>query len=242
MNKKLNVAIIGQGRSGRDIHGLYFKSPENKNFNVAAVVEKSEERRERAKNEYGCDAYSDYTELFGRNDIDIVVNSSYSHMHMPISIDLFSKSEKQQIVRQLTADLSTADYPFQLIAVSRPVDISPLLSELSDTLTACSDLKQKELLKQEMAEMSSLAVSGDTVERQFYIKIWEKAHENTEREMLQRLKYLEGYLSDAGVRSEILGRQDIIRLCNLINNPAYVHLEDSDADPVIPMIAGYNDE
>lgn len=161
---------------------------------------------------------------------------------MPISIDLFSKSEKQQIVRQLTADLSTADYPFQLIAVSRPVDISPLLSELSDTLTACSDLKQKELLKQEMAEMSSLAVSGDTVERQFYIKIWEKAHENTEREMLQRLKYLEGYLSDAGVCSEILGRQDIIRLCNLINNPAYVHLEDSDADPVIPMIAGYNDE
>lgn len=93
---------------------------------------------------------------------------------MPISIDLFSKSEKQQIVRQLTADLSTADYPFQLIAVSRPVDISPLLSELSDTLTACSDLKQKELLKQEMSEMSSLAVSGDTVERQFYIKIWEK--------------------------------------------------------------------
>ena len=90
--------------------------------------------------------------------------------------------------------------------------------------------------------MSSLAVSGDTVERQFYIKIWEKAHENTERELLQRLKYLEGYLLDAGVRSEILGRQDIIRLCNLINNPAYVHLEDSDADPVIPMIAGYNDE
>ena len=49
-------------------------------------------------------------------------------------------------------------------------------------------------------------------------------------------------MSDAGVRSEILGRQDIIRLCNLINNSAYVHLEDSDADPVIPMIAGYNDE
>ena len=62
---------------------------------------------------------------------------------MPISIDLFSKSEKQQIVRQLTANLSSADYPFQLIAVSRPVDISPLLSELSDTLTACGDGKQK---------------------------------------------------------------------------------------------------
>lgn len=158
---------------------------------------------------------------------------------MPISIDLFSKSEKQQIVRQLTANLSSADYPFQLIAVSRPVDISPLLSELSDTLTACGDGKQKELLKQEMVEMSSFALSGDVVERQFYLKIWDKAHENTERELLQKLKYLEGYFSDVGVRSEILEQQDIIRLCNLINNPSYVHLEDSDAEPAIPMIVGY---
>ena len=27
--KKLNVAIIGQGRSGRDIHGAFFKSEYN---------------------------------------------------------------------------------------------------------------------------------------------------------------------------------------------------------------------
>lgn len=161
---------------------------------------------------------------------------------MPISIDLFSKSEKQQIVRQLTANLSSADYPFQLIAVSRPVDISPLLSELSDTLTACGDGKQKELLKQEMVEMSSFALSGDVVERQFYLKIWDKTHENTERELLQKLKYLEGYFSDVGVRSDILEQQDIIRLCNLINNPSYVHLEDSDVEPTIPMIVGYSNE
>ncbi len=158
---------------------------------------------------------------------------------MPISIDLFSKSEKQQIVRQLTANLSSAEYPFQLLAVSRPVDISPLLSELSDTLTACGDTKQKELLKQEMVEMSTFALSGDVVERQFYLKLWDKAHENTERELMQKLKYLEGYFSDVGIRAEILEQQDIVRLCNLINNPSYVHLEDSEITPVIPMIAGY---
>ena len=47
---------------------------------------------------------------------------------MPVSIDLFSKSEKKQIVRRLTANMSAIQYPFQLLAVSRPVDISPLLS------------------------------------------------------------------------------------------------------------------
>ena len=40
--KKLNIALIGQGRSGRDIHGVYFKSEKNIYFNVVAVVERDE--------------------------------------------------------------------------------------------------------------------------------------------------------------------------------------------------------
>ena len=51
--KKLRVAIIGQGRSGRDIHGSYFLSEKNRNYEVVAVVELIEERRERARKEYG---------------------------------------------------------------------------------------------------------------------------------------------------------------------------------------------
>lgn len=62
----------------------------------------------------------------------------------PISTELFSKNEKRLIAKQLTASLSSSQYPFQLLAVSRPVDISPLLSELSAALTASSDIKQKE--------------------------------------------------------------------------------------------------
>lgn len=158
---------------------------------------------------------------------------------LPISIDLFSKNEKKQIIRQLTANMSSVQYPFQLLAVSRPVDISPILSELSDTLTGTADMKQKELLKQEIVEMSGFALSGEVVERQFFIKIWDKAHDSVERDLLQKLKYLEGYFSDVNIRTEILEQQDIVRLCNLINNPAYVHLEDTDFTPTIPVLAGY---
>lgn len=86
--KKLNVAIIGQGRSGRDIHGAFFRSEANEKYNVVAVVDAIEERRERAKAEYGCDVYADYHELFGREDIDLVVNSTFSYMHTPVTIDL----------------------------------------------------------------------------------------------------------------------------------------------------------
>ncbi|MCR4577624.1 MAG: Gfo/Idh/MocA family oxidoreductase [Clostridiales bacterium] len=85
---RLNVAIIGQGRSGRDIHGKFLRSDVNDKFRVVAVVDAIEERRERAKAEYDCDVYSDYHDLFSRTDIDLVVNSTFSHMHTPVTIDL----------------------------------------------------------------------------------------------------------------------------------------------------------
>lgn len=87
--KTLNVAIIGQGRSGRDIHGAYFNTDKER-FKVVAVVESLEDRRKRAVEEFQCDAYESYTELFGRTDIDLVINASYSFQHAAITIDLLN--------------------------------------------------------------------------------------------------------------------------------------------------------
>lgn len=154
----------------------------------------------------------------------------------PISTELFSKNEKRLIAKQLTASLSSGQYPFQLLAVSRPVDISPLMAELSSTLTSSSDIKQKELLKHEIVEMGGFALSGEVVERQFYIKIWDRAVDGVERDLLQKLKYLSGYFADCGIQTEILEQQDIVRLCNLVNNPAYVHLEDAGFEAAIPIL------
>ena len=86
--KKMRVAIIGQGRSGHDIHGKFFLSPENDKVQVVAVVDKLADRREKAKQEFGCDCYETYQELFDRKDIDLVVNASFSQMHYAISRDL----------------------------------------------------------------------------------------------------------------------------------------------------------
>ncbi len=86
--KKLRVAIIGQGRSGRNIHGAYFRSDENLYYQVVAVVEKDESRRNLALEEYpGCEVYEDYRELYGK-PIDLVINTAFSELHYPISKDL----------------------------------------------------------------------------------------------------------------------------------------------------------
>ncbi|MCL2255148.1 MAG: hypothetical protein FWC09_11965 [Lachnospiraceae bacterium] len=155
----------------------------------------------------------------------------------PISIDLYSKTEKRNIVRTLTAEMSGTQFPFKFIAVSRPIDISPLLNELHGLLMT-TDLKQKELLKAEMIEMSNYAMGGDIVERQFYIVIWDKAHEGIERELLNRARLLAEIFNGSKIPCEILGQQDIVKLCNLVNNPSYTHIEDNNFEAAIPLIDG----
>lgn len=89
--KKLNVAIIGQGRSGKDIHGAYFRSDANEYYNVKYVVDRDAHRREVAEKIYpGCKTFSDYTELYAIEDIDLVVNSTYSDQHYGITKDLLT--------------------------------------------------------------------------------------------------------------------------------------------------------
>ncbi len=90
--KKLNLAIIGQGRSGRNIHGLHYLSENNKYFNVAYVVEADEARRARAAKEYvGATVLEDYRQLFDKDDIDLVVNATYSDMHFETTLNLLKQ-------------------------------------------------------------------------------------------------------------------------------------------------------
>lgn len=87
--KKLNVVIIGQGRSGKNIHGTYFRSADNLYYDVKYVVDADAYRREVAEKIYpGCQTFADYHELYPLADIDLVVNSTYSELHYPITKDL----------------------------------------------------------------------------------------------------------------------------------------------------------
>ena len=87
--KKLNIAIIGQGRSGKDIHGLFYRSESNKFFNIKYVVELEEALRNEALTLYpGCQVFSNYRDLFDKTDIDLVVNDTFSNLHYEITKDL----------------------------------------------------------------------------------------------------------------------------------------------------------
>jgi predicted dehydrogenase len=85
--KPVNTAIIGQGRSGRDIHGAWLKQAKGL-YRIVAVADPIAERRERAEREYGCVSVADYRALLHMEGIDLVVNAAPSHLHVPITMDL----------------------------------------------------------------------------------------------------------------------------------------------------------
>ena len=152
-----------------------------------------------------------------------------------ISIDLYSKSEKSVLIKQLTAELSDIQYPFKFMAVSRPVDISPLINDLTAMLKN-SDEKRKELLRQEILQMSSYALSGEIVERQFYISLWDKYEDGIEKDIYKRAALLAEKFTTNGIGCEVIGEKEIVRLINLVHNPSYVHLEDTETATSIPVL------
>lgn len=83
--KPVRVGIIGQGRSGRDIHGAHLS--QDKRFKIVAAADPIRDRRERAAREFGCDTYPSHKGLLKRNDIDLIVNASPSKFHVPLTLE-----------------------------------------------------------------------------------------------------------------------------------------------------------
>ncbi len=157
-----------------------------------------------------------------------------------INIDLYSKTEKTSLIRQLTAELSDIQYPFKFLAVSRPVDISPIIAEMQSMRKEAGD-RRKELLQQEILQMAGYSLSGEIVERQFYVSFWDKAGDGgrmefAEKELARRAALFAEKLSGCGILCEVLGEKEIVRLLNLVHNPSYTHLEDTEFSAVIPTL------
>lgn len=154
----------------------------------------------------------------------------------PVSLDLLSQREKEALSSVLSAELSRETKPFKLIALSRPVDITPLLDEYELLLSLSNNDKQKELLRLEMKQMNEYMNSEEVVERKFFISLWDKYYPRCEAEMLKRTRDFALSFRTANVGCEILCEDGIITFCNMIHNPAFIHLEDTDWRESIPII------
>ena len=150
--EKLNIAIIGQGRSGKDIHGKYYLSEDNKYYNVTYVVEADEFRRGVAEKMYpGCRTFASYEELFALDDIDLAVNASYSEMHYPITKELLLHGKNVLVEKPFGRSRYECDELMKLakerglvLAVFQQTFLAPFYEFVYDTVKSgrLGDVKQ----------------------------------------------------------------------------------------------------
>ncbi len=162
--KKLNIAIIGQGRSGRNIHGNFFKSENNTKYNVVAVVDIDEERRNRALEEYpGCEVFSCYTELYGRTDIDLVLNASMSMDHYKITKDLLENKFNVVVEKPFARNRYECD---TLIKIANENNV--ILGVFQQSLFAPFFVKTKEIIAGgKLGEIKQIDITYNNFSRRY---------------------------------------------------------------------------
>jgi hypothetical protein len=153
-----------------------------------------------------------------------------------LCLELYSESELLSICKSLSADLSKFRSEFKYVSVSRPIDISRNLQYYSD-LYSSAESDRRKALRWEMEDLTMMATSGETLERQHYVILWsgKKEHEN---DLIKRTAELAKIFNDNNVTAAPVQKKGgIVMLCNLIFNPAYVQLEDhSDIDSLITAL------
>ncbi|MFA6568235.1 MAG: Gfo/Idh/MocA family oxidoreductase [Victivallales bacterium] len=83
--RKLRVGIIGQGRSGRNIHANTLIKLVNDRFEIAAVCDLILERCEPSQKDTGCAVYTDYKKMLKDKSLDLIVNATTSEQHVPVT-------------------------------------------------------------------------------------------------------------------------------------------------------------
>ncbi len=168
-------------------------------------------------------------------------NNIFSYIRLqPISIDLISPKEKRVLINTLTAELSSETKPFTFFAISQVVDMSKLKNSLYDVLNTTSNNIRRRLINDEIKKIANFALSGEIIERQFFVIVWEKLHEDSEMIIKRRATELAYKFQSCGVSAEVLNQNMIYHLVKLFAHPQSGHLDadDHDFNAAIPIIKG----
>eukprot|EP01048_Picozoa_sp_COSAG05_P000388 COSAG05_NODE_10_length_39559_cov_64.255423_22_plen_400_part_00 len=104
----INIAIMGQGRSGYNIHVKWLVQDPEK-YKIVAVADQLEIRRNQAREELGCAVYDDWRKLLQAGGFDIVVNSLPSPLHVDATIEAFKSGYHVVSEKPLAKKVSDVD-------------------------------------------------------------------------------------------------------------------------------------
>ncbi|OYN86477.1 Gfo/Idh/MocA family protein [Parenemella sanctibonifatiensis] len=139
----IRLGVIGQGRSGRNIHTEFLKTLPEK-YEIVAISDLIEDRRTRAEGDYpGVKTYADYRDMLAdkSTNIELVINASFSHHHPQINNEVMEAgyhvlSEKPAARRaaDVHENIATSTRTGKLFAVFQQSRHAPYYRAVMDVL------------------------------------------------------------------------------------------------------------
>lgn len=148
---------------------------------------------------------------------------------------LLTLDEHQKLTAQLAQDLADQREPFQFISVPRTVDTDGMIHELKELRGNSSNDAQLRLLTGEIAALERMAEEG-AKEPLIFLKIWQAAARNADRELLERAEKLAERLSGNQISAYIMEDEEILHLCRIYAELGVWQPEKVDTD--IPLLPG----
>ena len=145
-----------------------------------------------------------------------------------INTQLLTDREKQNLIKELSAELSSEQVEMKYFNTARAVDISPLQEYLTEIINNTDNITQKKILKTHLQEVQRLSLNGEIVERQSFLMINSKYDDNCEKDLLKKCFELSSKFERSGIKVDILDEPSLIQLCNSFLNMNYAHREDQD--------------
>lgn len=157
----------------------------------------------------------------------------------PENLSLLSDHEKRRKVEALAEQLRGELREFQIFCIGRPVDLNQYLDWLQDKAKKEQDYTRKTIMRAYVREASQVAASGEITERRFYIIITQAPGVKAEVELKQRLDDWIVRLSDADLKAEICGEDELVDVFSLFAHPVQASFERAEMLLDLPPVLNF---
>jgi len=154
----------------------------------------------------------------------------------PISLELLSPVEQKIKKDKLISELGDLDELQRQLVIPRPVDISANLEWLEKRHKETTNVKIKEMIRNEIQDLNETAMGGEVLEQNYFLPFSRPNKRDAEKDLLKIVNDVVGRFRACGIEASLCRRDDIVKMLHLFYNPNYSHLEDGDINEYVPFI------
>ncbi len=157
-----------------------------------------------------------------------------------VSISTMSKTDINILTKTLSSEFASVKDNLRMLKISKPVDISRLVSDYRQMYVASNNLKQKELLREATLFLHKYSVNGNELENEYYFLIRESLNNFVELE--KKLINIARKFQAGKIQANVCTTEEITRLCNLFANSSYGNIETMELEDSLSIINMNYDE